>query len=168
MHVYEAVRTLLAVRSYQDKAIPAEVVTRIVQAGRLTGSSRNRQEWDFVVVQDQATLKQLGGLASTGRYIGDAALAIAVVVPDGPVGFMDGGRAAQDMMLAAWGEGVGSNWVGNMNTPEVKTLLNIPAEKLVLAVLPFGYPAETVGKGKKQRKPLGEVAHRERFGTPFA
>lgn len=167
MEVFEAIRTMLAVREYQAKPIPAEVVHRIVEAGRLTGSSRNRQQWDFVVVQERATLERLGALASTGPYIAQAALAIAVVVPDAPVGYMDGGRAIQDMMLAAWAEGVGSNWVGNMNSPEVKALLGIPAEKLVLAVIPFGYPAKRVGRGKKQRKPLSEVAHRERFGTPL-
>lgn len=168
MDVFEAVRTMLAIRDYADRPIPADVVHRIVEAGRLTGSSRNRQQWDFVVVTERAALVQLGALAPTGPYIAQAALAIAVVVPDSPVGYMDGGRAAQNMMLAAWGAGVGSNWVGNMNTPEVKTLLGIPTEKLVLAVLPFGYPAKPVGKGKKQRKPLGEVAHQGRFGTPFA
>jgi nitroreductase len=167
MEVFEAVRTMLAVREYAEKPIPDDVVRRIVEAGRLTGSSRNRQQWDFVVVTDRAALRQLGALAPTGPYIAQAALAIAVVVPDAPVGYMDGGRAAQNMMLAAWGESVGSNWVGNMNTPEVKTLLGIPSEKLVLVVLPFGYPAKPVGKGKKQRKPLGEIAHRERFGVPF-
>lgn len=167
MQVYDAIRTMLAVRSYADKAIPAEVVTRIVQAARLTGSSRNRQQWDFVVIQDKETLRRLGELASTGSYIGGASLAVAVVVPDGPVGYIDGARAAQDMMLAAWGEGIGSNWVGNVNTAEVKQLLKVPAEKMILTVIPFGYPTEKVGAGKKNRKPLGEVIHREQFGAPF-
>jgi nitroreductase len=71
------------------------------------------------------------------------------------------------MMLVAWGEGIGSNWVGNMNKPEVKQLLGVPDDKLILVVIPFGYPAERVGLGKKQRKPLGEVAHAERYGVPF-
>jgi hypothetical protein len=34
-------------------------------------------------------------------------------------------------------------------------------------VVPFGYPAKKLGKGKKNRKPIGEVVHRERFGTPW-
>src|SRR5690606_26295350 len=123
---YDAIRTMLAVRSYTDKPIPADVVTRIVEAARLTGSSRNRQEWDFVVVQDKETLRRLGELASTGSYMGGAALAIAVVVPEGTTGYIDGSRAAQTMMLAAWGEGIGSNWVGNVNTPQIRQLLKIP------------------------------------------
>jgi len=167
MNVFEAVKTMLAVRTYQNQPIPNEVVTRIVEAGRLTGSSRNTQQWDFVVVRDKETLKALGSMASTGGYIADAAMAIAVVVPDAPVGYMDGARATQDMMLAAWEEGIGSNWVGNMDTDEVKRLLNIPQEKMILNVIPFGYPAEAVGAGRKQRKPLGEIAHSERFGQAY-
>jgi nitroreductase len=167
MEVSKAVRTMLAVRQYQDKAVDDGTIKRIVEAGRYTGSSRNRQQWDFVVVRERETLRQLGALATSGGYIAGAAFAIAVVVPDAPVGYMDGARAAQDMMLVAWGEGVGSNWVGNMNKPEVKTLLNVPTEMLVLTVIPFGYPVEKIGSGKKNRKPLGEVAHTERLGVPF-
>jgi nitroreductase len=165
---FEAVRTMLAVRSYQDRPIADEVVARIVEAGRLTGSSRNRQEWNFVVVRKPETLKRLGALATTGSYMADAPLAIAVVVPDGPGGYIDGARAAQDMMLVAWGEGIGSNWVGNMNKPELKELLGVPLDKMILVVIPFGYPAEKVGRGKKKRKPMSEVVYTEKFGVPFA
>lgn len=165
--VFDAVKTMLAVRSYEEEPIADEIVTRIVEAGRLTGSSRNTQQWDFVVVRDPETLLRLGKLASTGSYIGEAPLAVAVVVPDAPVGTIDGARAAQDMMLAAWGEGVGSNWVGNVNTDAIKELLGVPQERMVLTVIPFGYPTEEIGKGIKKRKPLSEVAHDERFGNPY-
>jgi nitroreductase len=168
MEVSKAVKSLLAVRKYQDKPVDDEAVTRIVEAGRLTGSSRNRQPWDFIVVRDRSTLKQLGALAPTGGYIADAAFAIAVVVPDAPVGFMDGARAAQDMMLVAWGEGIGSNWVGNMNKIEARELLGLPEDKLLLTVIPFGYPAEKIGAGKKKRKLLSEVAHAEKYGVPYS
>jgi nitroreductase len=71
------------------------------------------------------------------------------------------------MLLAAWSEGVGSNWAGYMGFDEVKQLLGVPAELHMLAVLAFGYPAQAAGKGKKKRKPLGEVAHSEQFGEPY-
>jgi nitroreductase len=63
---------------------------------------------------------------------------------------------------------VGSNWVGFGGMEEVKALLKIPAALEVVAIVPFGYPARPVGRGKKQRKGLREVAHRERDGQPFA
>jgi len=167
MDVFESVRTLLAVRSYEDRPVPEELVQRIVEAGRLTGSSMNGQPWHFVVVQDRDTLRQIGPLAEYGSYIAQAPLAIAVVIDKTTFAVSDASRSIQSMTLTAWSEGVGSNWVGFGGMDAVKTLLNIPAELDLLAILPFGYPAEEVGKGKKKRKPLREVAHRERFGQPF-
>jgi nitroreductase len=167
MEVYNAIQTMLAVRAYRDQPVPDEVVTRIVEAARLTGSSRNTQDWDFLVVRDGDTLQRLGELASSGRYIGQAQLAVAVVVPDTPTGYIDGTRATQDMMLAAWGEGVGSNWVGNVNKDAIKSLLHVPGDRMILTIIPFGYPTRPIGKGKKNRKSLAEVAHAERFGESY-
>jgi nitroreductase len=79
----------------------------------------------------------------------------------------DASRAIQSMLLTAWADGVGSNWVGFSGLDKVKPLLNIPASLDVLAILPFGYPARAVGRGKKQRKSLREVAHSEKYGHPF-
>jgi nitroreductase len=71
------------------------------------------------------------------------------------------------MLLTAWAEGVGSNWVGFGGLDKVRALLDIPTGLEVFAILPFGYPVRVVGKGKKQRKPLRQVAHLERYGRPF-
>jgi nitroreductase len=167
MEVFDAVRTVLAVRNYQDKPVPAEVVRRIVEAGRLTGSSMNRQPWHFIVVESGDTLRQLGGLVKTGPYIAQAPLAIVVAIERTTFSVSDGSRAIQSMILTAWSEGVGSNWVGFRGLNEVKSLLSIPDELEVLGIIPFGYPVRPVGKGKKKRKSISEVAHRERFGQFF-
>ncbi len=168
MQVFEAIKTLLAVREYQPTPIPDDVVTRILEAARLTGSSRNSQQWDFVVVRQPQTLQRLGELAVYGPYIANAPLAVAVIVPDGAVGAIDGARATQDMMLTAWEAGIGSNWVGNVNTAPIRELLALPQDRMVLTIIPFGYPAQAVGAGIKKRKPLDAVAHNEQFGSPFA
>jgi nitroreductase len=118
-------------------------------------------------VQDRDTLRQLGALAPTGPYIAQAPLAIVVAIDKTRFAVSDASRAIQSMLLTAWAEGVGSNWVGFSGLEDVKALLNIPAELDLLAILPFGYPVDAVGRGKKQRKPLEEVAHRERYGQPF-
>lgn len=167
MEAFKAVQTILAVRKYQDKPVPPETVRRIVQAAHLTASSMNRQPWHFIVVEDRAVLQKMGELARTGPYIAQAALAVAVVVEESPYAVSDASRAIQSMMLAAWSEGVGSNWVGFFALEAMKPLLGIPAGLEIFAVVPFGYPLEAVGLGKKNRKPLAEVAHRERFGQPF-
>ena len=75
MDVFDAVRTVLAVRRYNDRAIPATVIRQIINAGRLTGSSMNRQPWHFIVVENRETLQQLGQLARSGPYIAQAPLA---------------------------------------------------------------------------------------------
>ncbi len=167
MDVFETIRTALAVRSYQDKPIPADVVERIVEAGRMTGSGMNRQPWHFIVVQDRDMLRKLGELAKTGPYVAQAPLAIVVLIEQSRLGVPDGSRAIQSMILAAWSEGIGSNWVSPTDLTTNKAVLGIPDNMDVLAVLPFGYPAQAVGQGKKNRKPLSEVASRERYGQPF-
>ena len=167
MDVFEAVRTLLAVRGYQDKPIPEAVVRRIAEAGRLTGSGMNRQPWHFIVVRDGETLRRLGALASSGAYVAQAPLAVVVATDRTRFAVSDASRAIQSMLLTAWGDGVGSNWVGFGGLEQVKSLLDIPAGLDVLAVLPFGYPARAVGRGKKQRKALRDVVHLERYGRPF-
>jgi nitroreductase len=169
METYDAIRTMLAVRQYRDRPIPDEVVCKIVEAGRLTGSSRNGQPWHFVVVRDRERLHQLGAHARTGPYTAQAAMAIVVAVDhQSPYGMSDGSRAIQSMMLAAWEEGVGSNWVGFNNLPEVGHLVGVPSGWDVIGLIPFGYPTKRLGKGKKNRKALAEVASAERWGHSFA
>jgi len=169
MEVFDAIRTVLAVRQFRDQPIPEPIVKQIVEAGHLTASASNRQPWHFIVVQNKETLRQLGTLATTGPYIAQAPLAIVIGTEKSPFGLSDGSRAIQDMILTAWAQGVGSNWVGFQGRLEqVKPVLGIPDEIEVLAILPFGYPVQSLGKGNKKRKPLGEVAHSEKWGQPFS
>jgi nitroreductase len=167
MDAFEAVRTMLAVRRYQDRPVPAATLQRIVEAGRLTGSAKNGQPWHFIVVEDRGTLRQLGALARTGAHVAQAAAAVVVVIDKTPFAVSDASRAIQSMLLTAWADGVGSNWVGFGGLEEVNALLGVPRELEVLAILPLGYPVGVVGKGRKRRKPLAAVASRERYGRPF-
>ncbi len=168
MDVFEAARTVLAVREYRDDPIPEETIRRIVEAARLTGSSQNGQPWHFVVVTDGDTLRRIGSAIPHGRYTADAPLAIAVAVErHNRFGLSDASRAIQTMVLTAWEEGVGSNWTGFTGMEEVRTILEIPREYDVIAVVPFGYPTRDLGRGRKRRKPLGQVASRDSFGRPL-
>ncbi len=165
MDIYSAVRTMLATRQYKNQALPPEVVRKIVQAGRLTGSGSNKQPWHFIVVQDKNTLQQIAQITTTGPYISQAPMAVVVAIPDSPMAISDGSRAIQDMMLTAWDQGVSSNWVGFMSYDALKPLLGIPDDMKVLGIIPFGYAAEARKGNKKNRKPLGEIASKERYGT---
>ena len=168
MEAFEAIRTILAIRDYQTKPIPPSTIRRIVEAGHLTGSSMNKQPWHFIVIQNPDMLQQLGAIASSGSYIAQAPLAIVVAIDkQSRFAVSDGSRAIQSMMLAAWEEGIGSNWVGFISFEEVKKWLSIPQHLEILAILPFGYPRQTVGQGKKSRKPITEIVHQGKFGQPF-
>ncbi|MGZ4137878.1 MAG: nitroreductase family protein [Actinomycetota bacterium] len=168
MDVAEAVRTVLAVRKYQDRPLPDDVLRRIVEAGRLTASASNRQPWHFVVVTDREKLDAIADASRSGPYIKEAPVAIAVAIERASTfGVSDASRAIQSMVLVAWEAGVGSNWVGFGRMTAVQTLLEIPEEYDVLAVVPFGYPAEERRAGVKNRKPLSEIASLNRFGQPF-
>lgn len=147
--------------------MPQESVRRILESGRLTGSSMNGQPWHFVVVQEQATLQEIGRLVRSGPYIAAVPMAIVVVTDRTPYAVSDASRAIQSMLLTAWADGLGSNWAGFGGLDAVRTLLAIPEQLDVFAILPIGYPVDPVGRGDKQRKALGQIAHRERWGTPF-
>lgn len=167
MDVFETVRTCLAVRAYQDTPIPEDAVRRIIESAWLTASSKNGQPWHFIVVENRETLKELGAMIRSGRYIAQAPLAVVVAMEKSVYAVSDASRAIQSMILTAWSEGIGSCWVGFNNLDGIKPLLGIPPEVDVIAVIPFGYPIKRLGKGKKNRKPLGDIAHRERFGQSF-
>ena len=167
MDTFDAVRTVLATRQFRDTPIPDDVVREIIEAAHLTASASNKQPWHFIVVQNKDMLKQFGQVAKTGPYIPQAPLAIVVVTEQNPLALSDASRAIQSMILTAWSHGVASNWVGFHRLDAVKPLLGIPDNLDVLAIVPFGYPVKQVGAGKKKRKPLGEVAHRERFDQPY-
>lgn len=166
--VFDAVRTVLAVREYDAKLIPDEVLRRIAESGRLTASGGNRQPWHFVFVTDRRSLEELGRLVKTGPYIATAAAAVVVAGErDNPIAVADVSRAIQSMILTAWADGVGSNWTGFAGLDAVRELVGLPDMYTVFAVLPLGYPKRKLGGGIKNRKPPGEVLSAERFGTPL-
>ncbi len=168
MNVFEAVRTVLAVRRYADRPVEAAVVRRIVDAARLSASSMNLQPWHFIVVQERATLGKIGAAMKTGPYAASAAFAVVVAVEKAsPYAVSDASRAIQNMILVAWAEGIGSNWTGFGPMPAVEKLLGVPTTHQGLAVVPFGYPEAKLGSGRKKRKPIGKVTSRDRFGMPF-
>ena len=99
MEVFEAIRTVLATRSYQPKPLPAESVGRILQAAHLTASSMNLQPWHFIVVENRETLKKLGELATYGSYTAQAAMSIVVVIEKTRFSVSDASRAIQSRQI---------------------------------------------------------------------
>lgn len=167
MDVFACIHSRPAVRGFRPEPVAEDIIKKILHAGRQAHSQRNRQPWRFVVVQNRDTLKQIGALASTGPYIAEAPLAIALVIEGAKNPYIDATRAAECLMLAAWSEGVGSCWVGGIDRPKIKELLGVPEEAELITVIPFGYPTAEETTKTKVRKRLGKIAFRERYGDPY-
>ena len=127
-------------REYADRDLPDDVVRRILEAGRLAGSAVNRQPWRFLAVRDRDLLDRLADTVYASDNLRGAKLAVAIVVSDSP-GF-DCGRAAQNMMLAAWNEGVGSCPNGMPEPQRAAKVLDLQDGERPLNILSFGYPAK--------------------------
>ena len=166
MNVYECLRDRRTVRHFDKVEIPDKTLTRILNAARWAPSSRNQQPWHLVVVKNRGTLDQIGTVAKTGSFIGDAPLAIAIVMEGADQPGMDAGRALQQMELMAWSEGLGTCFV-TLRAEErnsIKKILQIPDQMELITVLPFGVRSgEYKGRGTP-RKPLSEMVHTESFG----
>jgi nitroreductase len=128
-------------RRYERRPLPAELVRRILDAGRLAGSARNRQPWRFHVIEGDAT-DRLAEAVYAPENVRTAALVIAITVSGkGPTSF-DAGRAAQNMLLTAWNEGVASCPNGIADAERTASILGVDGEEeRPVIVLSFGYPA---------------------------
>lgn len=163
--VFEAARTVLAIRDFESRPIPDDVLHRILEAGRLTGSARNQQPWHFILVRERESLRKLGSLVRTGPYTAAAAAAVIVAYErsTGQYGLSDASRAIQSMLLTAWGDGVGSNWTGFAGLESVRKEFGLPDTYDVVGVVPLGYPRRKV-VGRKKRRPFDDVVSSERYG----
>jgi nitroreductase len=164
MDALRCIRTRREIRDYLDKPIPQDCIDEILEAGRLAPSSKNSQPWHFIVIRDKGTLSRISDLTPTGKHIAKAPLAIAIVMEDAKLPEVDGARAGQNMILAAWSLGVGSCWITNFYDDGVKDLLGVPQRMRLVTVLPFGYPTEPRTARRKIRRPIDEIVHYERFG----
>jgi nitroreductase len=138
--VFLAVVSRREVREYDPRPLPEDATRRILEAGRLAGSSRNRQARRFVVLADRTRVERAAeAVHSPGNLLG-ATLVVAIVTRGkGPLAF-DAGRAAQNMMLVAWSEGIGSCPNGIADAERLGPALDLEAEEEVATVLTFGYP----------------------------
>jgi nitroreductase len=164
MDAYRAVVDKRDQRVYLPKPIPDEALRHILQAARMTGSSKNREPNRLVVITERERVRTLGALSPWGRWLADAAVIIVITQVE-PHEF-DAGRCAQNMMIAAWADGIGS-CPAHLPEADVARLLGIPKDVHVNRVIGFGYvdPARAAAPKSvaRRRKPLEELVHRERW-----
>lgn len=141
MDAYLAVVAKREVRNYADRPIPAEVVDRLLEAGRVTGSSMNRQAWRFLALESHGIREAVAEVVYAPDNLRGAALAVAIVVTGGATADFDAGRAAQSMMLAALTDGVGSCPNGVADRERFAELVALEGEERPSIVISFGFPA---------------------------
>ena len=170
MNVSDAIRLKRAVRTFQEKPLPEEVIHAILNAGRRSQSSKNEQGWQFIGIRDKSILKALSECGTWAGHLAGAALAVAILTPD-PEGkfqiMFDAGQAAAFMQLAAWELGVGSVPASLYEFEKTREILGFPPEWHLRIALSFGYPLEeeklSAAPKKGGRRSLDEITHWERW-----
>jgi nitroreductase len=173
MTPWEAIRLVRVVRSFSDRPLDAAAVERIVDAGRHAGSSKNQQHWDFIVIRDRDHLTELAKVGTYAGHLAGATVAVALVTPGSdtarstPSEMWDLGRAAQNMVLAAWELGIGSVPATVYDHALAARLLGLPDDRRCDFLLSFGYPGDpdqlTAPPRKGGRKALEDVIREERW-----
>ena len=170
MNVSDAIRLKRAVRKFQDKPLPDDVIHAILNAGRRSQSSKNTQTWQFIAIRDKETLKALSECGQWAGHLAGAALGVAILTPDPNEKFQimfDAGQAAAFMQLAAWELGVGSCPASLYEFDKTREILGFPAEWHLRIALSFGYALEeeklSALPKKGGRMSLDEVVHWEKW-----
>lgn len=171
MATLDAIRSNRAVRDFRPEAIPDDDLRVILDAGRLSGSSKNSQRWAFIVVRHRSTLGRLSLVGDFAGHLAGAAAAVALVTPTpgpGPLSIMwDLGRAAQNMTLAAWSMGIGSVPATVYDQPLARDILGYPEDHWCEYLLSLGYPADPAQLTRPSRaggrRRLEELLHHERW-----
>jgi nitroreductase len=169
MDTYQSILSLRSVRTFDlGRPIEEAALNRILQAGRMSGSSKDTQPWWFIVVRERATLQALSATGDYAQHLAGAAFAVAIVFDPGFYrGEFDSGRTAQNMMLAAWNDGLGSCIASMHREDDCKAVLGVPHELRLQHMISFGYPLPVdhsiPAVPKRRRKPLGEIVMQERW-----
>ena len=172
METSKAIDTIRVVRKFSVEPVADRDLERILNAGRRAGSSKNDQHWAFIVLRDREHLKELAAVGDYAGHLAGATVAIAIVTPDSSGHYnnsvmWDSGRAAQNMVLAAWELGIGSVPATVYDHDLASRLLGLPDDRRCDFLLSFGHPADraklTAPNRAGGRVALSDLVHDERW-----
>ncbi len=172
METWQAINTVRVVRKFSEEPIAPEHLERILNAGRRAGSSKNDQHWAFILIRNREHLAELAAVGAYAGHLAGATVAVALVTPEASGHYnnsvmWDSGRAAQNMVLAAWELGLGSVPATVYDHALAHRLLGLPEDRRCDFLLSFGHPADpeklTAPNRAGGRLPLSEVVHEERW-----
>lgn len=136
--------TRRSIREFSDEPVSDELLASILDSGRYAPSARNSQPAYFIAIRNPQLIQQLAAIRPGAAILQNASLALAII-SDPEISLrciQDGDIAAYHFMLSAWDYGLGTCWIGDMNRPEVKEILQIPVSHYISTVTPVGWPAE--------------------------
>ncbi len=168
METWDVIRARRNVREFSDQPISPEDLDHVLEAGRLTPSSRNWQPWDFVAVTDPVQLAQLAGVWKGAWHVAGARAAVAIVAPtidtdrDRDTLHFDLGQVVMMLMLAAADLGIGTSHAHVDDKDLASRLLGLPPDRFVAHLVSFGYPADGPLRPRRKvnRRPFDELVHR--------
>lgn len=171
MEVKEAIEKRRSVRSYRDQEVPRSLLEDIMESVRLAPSASNRQDWKFVIVDEESVKVKLYRAANEQSFVREAPVVIAGVAtePDEIMsckvnaGTVDLSIALDHLTLRAAEEGLGTCWIGAFDQDKTKKILEIPDEYKVISLMPLGYPTYELTREEKRRKELDEVISYNKF-----
>ena len=173
MDVFEAIKTRRSIRAFTKQDVSKEDVRKLLDAARWAPSAGNIQPWEFIVVRDLETKKELSTAALDQTFIEEAPVVIVVcanlilsargydIRGSSLYCLQDTAAAIQNMLLAACALGLATCWVGAFYEEEARKVLNIPNGVRPIAIIPVGHPAEK--PEAPYRRPLSEIVHHENF-----
>ena len=163
--VTREMRRVRQARRYRPDTVPADVIAELLEIARWTGSSRNTQPWEFIVIQDKEQLRKISQVRTPINWVADAPLAIALVLNGAnPLSeAFDEGRVTERLLIGAriLGLGGGTAWFGDEAQQAAgKEILGVPPERTANSVVALGYP-ETFKDHRPNPSTPGRKPHRE-------
>ena len=165
MDLYRTIISKRDTRAFLETPVPDDALRRILQAGRMAGSSKNVQPCRFIVIDDQAVKEEIARCGDFAAWTPTAPLLIAVAVSaQSTRGEYDAGRASQNMMLTAWADGISSCPVSMHHVDCARDTLGAPADFHISIVLAFGFSAKPRKHAPEAaRLPFDEYVRRNRW-----
>lgn len=165
MGCIERVLTRRSIRKFKEEPIADKVLQNILEAGRLAPTSTNSQPWHFVLVRE-GEAKEAFSFGGFNRFVKDSNFIVLGLYKPSEViieklSLMDVTIALQNMVTAAWVQGVGSCWMGAFDEPRLRATLNLPADSRIVGAIAFGIPDEKPVQPLK--KSLNEIVHFDKW-----
>ena len=166
MDTFECITTKIEVREFSTLDVPSEIKLKVLESARLTGTGLNTQHWRFILVENKDNLKKMAEDSTSGSWVAGANFAVIVLTnPKYNFHLIDAGRVLQSMQLAAWNQGVSSGLFTGIREEKFRSDFAIPKELSPTIIIGFGYPARKLTGKRKNRLPLHELVHYEKYGN---